>query len=132
MQGYKHDGTTRTPNTPWITTINENSDWLPANDPCTLELGTGWRIPTSAEWTNADATGNWTNWNGPWNSALKMHAAGYLSDGSLSYRGGYGSFWSSTQSSVTNGWFLFISSNASAMAGNSKAYGFSVRCVRDY
>ena len=71
------------------TSINENSDWLAANDPCALELGSGWRLPTSTEWTNVDASGGWTDWNGPWNSALKMHAAGYLlvSDGSLDYRG---------------------------------------------
>jgi hypothetical protein len=131
-QGYKHDGTTRTPNTTWISSISESTDWILPNDPCSLELGAGWRIPTYSEWINVDAGGNWTSYNGPWNSALKIHAAGYLSDGSLSYRGSYGSYWSSTQNSATNGWFLFISSNASAMYGNSKAYGFSVRCVRDY
>ncbi|MBK6346842.1 MAG: hypothetical protein IPF68_13080 [Bacteroidales bacterium] len=38
-QGFKHDGTTRTPNTTWIYSINENSDWLPINDPCSLLLG---------------------------------------------------------------------------------------------
>ena len=56
MQGYKHDGTTRTPNTTWITSINENLDWQAANDPCALELGNGWRIPTYTEWTNVDAS----------------------------------------------------------------------------
>ena len=66
MQGYKHDGTTRTPNTTWINSINENFDWLAANDPCAIELGTGWRIPTNFEWINVDASGNWTYWNGPW------------------------------------------------------------------
>jgi hypothetical protein len=34
-QGYKNDGTL-TPS--WTTTsISENSDWLPANDPCTVD-----------------------------------------------------------------------------------------------
>jgi hypothetical protein len=133
-QGYKHDGTTRTPNTTWISSINESTDWILPNDPCAIELGAGWRIPTTSEWTNVDAGGSWTNWNGPWNSALKIHAAGSLgnSDGTLSSRGGYGNYWGSTQNSSTNGWFLFISSNLSALYGNSKAYGFSIRCVRDY
>jgi hypothetical protein len=54
-QGYKHDGTTRTPNTAWITNISESSDWTSMNDPCVLELGNGWRIPTYTEWTNVDA-----------------------------------------------------------------------------
>jgi hypothetical protein len=64
-QGYKHDGTTRTPNSTWISSIVEDLQWHAANDPCTLELGTGWRIPTNAEWTNVDASGGWTNWTGP-------------------------------------------------------------------
>jgi hypothetical protein len=43
MQGYKQDGISVTPS--WtITSINENSDWLIANDPCALLLGTGWRL----------------------------------------------------------------------------------------
>jgi len=76
MQGYKHDGTTRTPNTTWINSIDENSHWLTANDPCALLLGSGWRLPTYTEWNNVYASGGWTNWNDPWNSALKMMQPG--------------------------------------------------------
>jgi hypothetical protein len=132
-QGYKHDGTTRTPNTAWVSSISETSDWIPANDPCTLELGAGWRIPTNAECTAVDASGNWTNWNGPWNSGLKMHAAGYLyySGGSLDYRGSGGSYWSSSQLSATNGWYLDFNSGYSDMDSSLKAGGFSLRCLRD-
>ncbi|MEI7981839.1 MAG: FISUMP domain-containing protein, partial [Bacteroidota bacterium] len=71
-QGYKHDGTTRTPNTTWITSINEDFEWQSVNDPCFIEFGGGWRIATKTEWVNVDAIGNWTNWDGPWNSGLKM------------------------------------------------------------
>ena len=40
-QGYKV-----VPTPAWtITSISETSDWLPAQDPCSIELGTGWRIP---------------------------------------------------------------------------------------
>ena len=131
-QGFKHDGTTRTPNTPWITYINENSDWIPANDPCILELGSGWRIQTNTEWTNVDASGNWTNWNGPWNSALKMHAAGMLlGSGSLSYRGSYGQYWSSTQDGAISGWILALFSSNCYSIDADKTAGYSVRCVRD-
>ena len=136
-QGYKHDGTTRTPNSTWITSINENSDWLTANDPCIIELGTGWRIPTYTEWSNVLTSGGWTNWNGPWNSGLKMHAAGFLSstDGSLFHRPSYGSFgyyWSSTQFNAAYGWNLFFSSVSSSVSNYNKAYGFTLRCLRDY
>ena len=134
-RGFKHDGTTRTPATTWITSISETSDWLPANDPCTLELGSGWRIPTKTEWENVDGTngGDWTNWNGPFGSALNLHAAGYLyyRYGSLDYRGSDGNYWSSVQYDATNGWYLFFYSDLSYMFAVTKANGFSVRCLRD-
>ncbi|HOX76750.1 MAG TPA: hypothetical protein PLW31_01820 [Bacteroidales bacterium] len=133
MQGYKHDGTTRIPNITWINSIDENSDWLAANDPCALLLGSGWRLPTSTEWINVDASGNWTNWNGPWNSALKMHAAGGLlsSGGSLFDRGSKGYYWSSSKYSNAYGWELFFYSSNSTMNSHHKVYGFSSRCLRD-
>ena len=132
-QGYKHDGTTRTPNTVWISSINENSDWIATNDPCTIELGGTWRIPTFTEWSNLDAIGNWTEWNGPWNSALKLHAAGYLfnNDGSLTKRGLYGTYWSSNLDNATNGWYLLFDIGYSFIFSNYKANGFSARCIRD-
>jgi hypothetical protein len=132
-QGYKHDGTTRTPSTTWISSISETSDWIAANDPCNIELGTTWRIPTYTEWYIVDNSGGWTNWNGPWGSGLKLHAAGYLlnSGGSLGSRGSDGYFWSSTQYAATNGWALGFGSGSSYMDNYYKAYGFSARCVRD-
>ncbi|MCX6234148.1 MAG: M6 family metalloprotease domain-containing protein [Bacteroidetes bacterium] len=133
-QGYKHDGTNRTPNSVWITSINENLDWQAANDPCTLELGSGWRIPTSTEWTNVDAIGNWTDWNDPWNSGLKLHAAGILVDGNgwLVERGGTGFYWSSVQGSANHGGYLFFWSGDSYIVNNQdKAYGCSLRCLKD-
>jgi len=133
-QGYKHTGTVRTPNTVWISSISENFNWTPANDPCTLELGVGWCIPTYTEWTNVDASANWTNWNGPWNSGLKMHAAGGLGyyDGSLANRGAHGYYWSSTQSRFNLGLSLYFFSSGSGMNIYFKENGFSARCVRDY
>jgi len=132
-QGFKHDGTTRTPNTRWISGLIENSDWIAANDPCAIELGIGWRIPTSAEWTNVNAAGNWMEWNGPWNSALKMHAAGFMADtdGSLTGRGSSGVYWSSTQGDTADGWYLFFGSLTSLISSYTKASPYSVRCVRE-
>ncbi len=131
-QGFKHDGTTRTPNTTWIFSIDENINWVIANDPCSIELGGSWRIPTYTEWSNVDNSGGWTNWNSPWNSTLKLHAAGYLdaSNGSLngmSYTGYYGS---STQHNSQEGTFLFFYSESCNMNHTWKAYGFNLRCVK--
>jgi len=132
-QGYKHDGATLTP--AWtITVISENSDWLAENDPCTIELGSGWRIPTYTEWYNVDNAGSWVNWNGPWDSDLKLHAAGWLesSDGSLYLRGSDGVYWSSTQLDNSYGRYLYFNSSNCDMIHNNKAIGFSLRCLRDF
>jgi uncharacterized protein (TIGR02145 family) len=131
-QGYKHDGSTLTP--AWtITSISEDSDWISANDPCTLELGNGWRLPTNTEWTNVAASGSWTTWSGPWNSGLKLYAAGCLgySNGSLGGRGSFGYFWSSVQHGATTGWDLSFGSSYIGMSNGEKVYGLSVRCIRD-
>jgi hypothetical protein len=133
-QGYKHDGNDRTPNSTWdVTDDNLSTTWEAAKDPCTIELGAGWRIPTSTEWTNVDASGNWTNWNGAYGSGLKLHAAGSLSnsDGHLAGRGSHGNYWSSTQYEATYGSLLDFASGWSYVYHFSKAYGFSVRCLRD-
>jgi hypothetical protein len=134
MQGYKHDGTSRTPNTTWIPEINEYSNWTAANDPCTIELGSIWRIPTITEWTNIDAAGIWVNYTGPWNSVLKMHLAGRIDYffGTLADRGSKGYCWSITQTGLTTtAQGFFYSSSASQAANMYKSYGQPLRCVHD-
>lgn len=133
MQGYKHDGMTRIPSTTWITSISENSDWLNTNDPCNLELGSQWHLPTYTEWYNVDNIGGWNNRNGPWGSGLKLHAAGYLNyiDGSLGSRGSFGYYWSRTLFNTDNGWHLSFGSGGSGTYYLTTAYGFSARCLRD-
>jgi hypothetical protein len=131
-QGYKFDEATIPSWT--ITIIAELLDWQISNDPCSLELGAPWRIPTKTEWVNVDNLGGWTNWNGPWNSTLKMHAAGYLfnDNGYLNGRGAYGYYWSSTQGGASSGWDLYFSSTVSSIYSNGhKAYGFPIRCLRE-
>ncbi len=132
-QGFKHNGTTRTPGTTWITAINENLDWEAINDPCTLELGMGWRIPTDTEWSSIIPGGGWTNWNDPWNSVLKLHAAGfiYYSDGLLNDPGQKGFYWSSSQNGSGGSRNFYVQNSSSGMNTNSKAMGFSLRCLKD-
>jgi hypothetical protein len=133
-QGYKHDGTTRTPTT-WIPSIIENSNWLQANDPCRIELGVTWRIPTYTEFFNVDNTGGWTTWSDPWNSGLKMHGAGFLDSGTgaLLDRGSVGHYWISVQSDYVNAANLTITSSDCVMGiWYWKQYGHSVRCIREY
>ena len=124
-QGFKHTGTERIPNTVWINYINEYSNWQFANDPCTIEFGSGWRIPSYSEWNNADASGGWTYWNGPWNSGLKLHAAGALSSssGSLVSRGSGGYYWSRSEGYSADAWLLAFGSGYSAMNNSLKHMG---------
>jgi len=129
-QGFKHDGTTRTPITGWVTSINESSDWTVATDPCTIEIGSAWRIPTKTELANIN--GSWTNWSGPFSSTLKMHAAGYLGiSGSLSSRGSVGNYWSSSQGDGFNGWGLNFGNGGSSLNFDGKILGFSIRCIKE-
>jgi hypothetical protein len=130
-QGYQHDGSILTPNTIWITYIDEASNWTAENDPCTILLGWGWRIPTEMEWANAYWW--WGNFYDSYASVLKLHGAGGLSDldGTLIARGFEGYYWSSGQYDGTYGWFLGLASEFSGMVYLSKGFGFSVRCIRD-
>ncbi|MPL81719.1 hypothetical protein SDC9_27649 [bioreactor metagenome] len=132
-QGYKHDGTNRTPNTTW-TSMGYVTDWLPSNDPCAILLGSEWRLPTGTEWGNADATGGWDNYNETFGSVLKLHTAGSLnySDGMLVGRGSSGEFWSSSNILPDGAWYLYFSNGISAMGYiDNWDYGMTLRCLRD-
>lgn len=133
QQGYMHNGTIRTPNTPWDGTINESSDWQAINDPCSLLLGEGWRIPTNAELETADYNGGWDNRDDAFASVLKLHAAGYLSynAGSLSHIGEYGYVWNNQQQSDLQSDALSFRSSYCQMINYNKSHGFSVRCLKD-
>lgn len=131
-QGFRHDGLTLSPS--WsITWIDEISDWLPGNDPCSLELGPTWRIPSFSEWQNIDLAGEWTNLNGPWNSDLKLHASGFIGyiDGSLNNRGLTGAYWSAMQNSSWGGDHLTFDNFICETTFYYKAMGFNVRCVTE-
>ena len=134
-QGYQvSDQGVRTPDTQWIQWPSVTSDWQTLNDPCTLELGSGWRIPTLTEWTNVKATGNWADWNGPWTSGLNLHAAGYIYYeywGGLQNRGSAGIYWSSTQGGDGYSWYLGFDSGYCQLNDYQPGFGSSLRCLRD-
>ena len=131
-QAYKITGSTRTPGTGWITSINENSDWILANDPCRLLLGGSWRMPTRTEWINADSNGEWTSYNDTFSSGLRLHAAGSMNVSQINGRGSSGNYWSSTQyNNYSYAHYLYIISNNSSMNTYDKRYGRSVRCLSD-
>lgn len=132
-QGYSHNGTSRSPGTTWISSVREDSNWLDTNDPCVLELKNGWRIPTYTEWYNVDQVGAWTNWTGPWNSILKLHAPGYLieSNGSLTEMGATGIYGSSSIGTDITSNALMFNASYSEMTERSKPNAYSLRCIKD-
>jgi phosphodiesterase/alkaline phosphatase D-like protein len=131
-QGYKHDGTTRTPGGTWPGAFTENSDWLVANDPCAILLGSGWRIPTFTEYGNLDVNSGWTGYNDAYASSLKLHTGGQLVSGVLSSRGTYGPLHSSTQYDSVDSYWLYVSSSSVHRSWTPKGtYAYPIRCIRD-
>ncbi len=108
-----------------------NATWETAKDPCNIELGIGWRIPTSTEWNSVMSS--WFYFNNTYNSVLKIHASGKMNsiDGTLSNRGTNGIYWSSTQDGAANASSLYLSISSYSSSNYTKSFGFSVRCIKD-
>ncbi len=120
-------------------------DWRsPKNDDLWKENGTGvnnpcppgWRVPTEAE-LNAERL-SWhpdNNSTGAFDSDLKWPVGGlrrYVVGAPLHEVGDYGYVWGSSISGAGGGGSGLSFSSAGASLGNySRAYGMSVRCVRD-
>jgi uncharacterized protein (TIGR02145 family) len=132
-KGYKNNGTTTSPAFPSANSNTETVNWGATTDPCTLELGAGWRIPTVTEWTNVNNTNLRSQ---AYAGVLKMHAAGYLSTGvnsTLTNRGSQFFYWSSSNSDATyaKGLVIYTTQTYNQISNNDKDAGLSIRCIRD-
>jgi uncharacterized protein (TIGR02145 family) len=98
------------------------------NNPCP----NGYRLPTETELNNERLSWISNNGSGAFASPLKWTLAGdrYFSDGSLTNVGTYGYCWSSTVSGTYSRYLRFNSSSAS-MYGYNRAYGLTVRCLKN-
>jgi len=135
-QGYAHDGVDRTPALAWPS-ISENSNWTSANDPCTLLLGAGWRIPTSTEWEIVLGNAS-TRYGNLFNSELRIHRAGRLLwNGTLHDRGTDGQVHTRNQSGDAHSFKVMVGMMGIESNPNSwnyrldKTYAASVRCLKD-
>ena len=118
-----------------------SSDWLPAkndnlwqgvngtNNPCP----TGFRLPTQTEWAMESSHFSPYTSVGAFASALKLPLAGYrgYSSAGLNSQGSIGYYWSSSPNG-TNAFYLYFDSGGVTPSNtNSRADGFSVRCLKN-
>ncbi len=121
---------TTTPPYDWRSPQNTNL-WQGVNgvnNPCP----SGYRLPTETELNNELLSWGSNNSSGAFAAPLKWTLAGRRSyvDGSLLNVGVYGYCWSSTVSGTYSRYLFFFSSSA-YMSDVIRAFGFSVRCLKD-
>jgi uncharacterized protein (TIGR02145 family) len=124
--------------------ITSDSDWL--DNPATSNTPTLWAIanqgpcpanyhvPTFAEWDTADKFNpGWDNNTDTYNSTLKLPSSGFRdrADGTLSSQGAGGIYWSSRISGTLANRLYFSSTVANASGYYTRAYGFTVRCIKN-
>jgi uncharacterized protein (TIGR02145 family) len=92
-------------------------------------------IAAASGWLVNDTAGNVGNDQSSNNrSGFTASQGGYrFSYGSFLYKGSYGKWWSSTETSKTSAFIRFIFSESSVVNSyaNQKRNGFSVRCIKD-
>jgi len=98
------------------------------NNPCP----SGYRLPTVAELDAERSSWSSNTSTGAFASLLKLPLAGFRSDsdGSLYSVDTLGRYWSSTIFS-TNSRLLRFSSSPADVGSNPRAFGYSVRCLKD-
>jgi uncharacterized protein (TIGR02145 family) len=133
------------------TTYGKLYNWYSVNDIRNL-APVGWHVPTDSEWTvlstyvggisvaggklKESGTSHWASPNTGATNSVGFLAlpGGYRSSYSIfSTIGNDGYWWSATESYLSNSFFRNIDYNYSILIRNtdSKACGFSVRCVKD-
>jgi uncharacterized protein (TIGR02145 family) len=122
-----------TPNAPYDWRSPQNTNlWQGVNginNPCP----SGYRLPTETELEAERLSWSQNNSVGAFSSLLKLPMAGgreFSNGGSVIFVGALGGYWSSTVS-VTYSPYLHFNNSYAYMLDDYRAYGFSVRCIKD-
>jgi len=107
------------------------TSWTAANDPCTILLGSSWRIPTKTEWTAAIGSNTPTSLYATWKTCL---TCGYLQT--------TGALWSCTYATVNSStsdgtnYYTFNATSATSTYTVSTIgphnMAMPVRCIKNF
>jgi hypothetical protein len=113
----------------WLGNTTSSSN---GKNPCAA-LGTGWRMPTAADWQNVLNQEGISDTHNGYQSNLKLPAGGirFFFNGNVHVNGDIGYFWTSTADGnkakavfIDNAYGLFISPT-------ERGNGFPCRCLKD-
>ena len=115
----------------WYNGVNPDNLWQGVtgiNNPCP----SGFRLPTKEEWIAERGTWSNNNSEGAFASPLKLPVPGFRGNinGSFTYIGSDGLYWSETVFSTYSSSLSFYSGTAS-MVNSNRALGHSVRCLKN-
>ena len=112
---------------------NEATLWAGENGGSNNPCPSGWHVPTQSEWVTVAGYFSPQTSVGAFNSTLKLSLAGYRYrfDASLVNQGSLGYFWSGSPSGSDASFLGFDSGGVFPADSVGRAYGFSVRCVKD-
>lgn len=108
--------------------------WEAAKRACPV----GWHLPTDKEWTELldrlggeDVAGKQLKAGG--NSGFNALYGGLSDVGNFRLLNSYGTFWSASSYDADHAWYFYITAANSNVTKTyfKKAYGFSVRCVKN-
>jgi uncharacterized protein (TIGR02145 family)/prepilin-type N-terminal cleavage/methylation domain-containing protein len=112
---------------------NEATLWAGANGGSNNVCPAGWHVPAQSEWATVAGYFSPQTSDGAFDSSLKLPLAGHRSriDAVLGGQGSGGWYWSSSPEDPGTWSLSFYSGGVDPNNPNYRAYGLSVRCIKD-